>query len=175
MAAATANSQDRISEKVIVLIKLTGDLPADFMKATVDAYLIADDITYMKVASGFTIVPAPIKSDKDTEGSSVTLAVDVPGSMQILQQSPDEVTAMISTYSGKPCDIVLLYGDPDDDIAAGVVSSTVGDNIAIIRNVKPYLYEIHADATDFKMGCEWDKENSANDRLSVYETVIVDV
>lgn len=177
MPSQTANSQERTNEKISILIKKAGSLPADYELTTINAYLTDDatDTTYLKVASGFSLNPSPIRSDKDTEGNSVILAVDVPANMQVLQQTPEECEALITAFNGVKCDIILLYADPDLAVNNNTVTSVVGDRIAIINNVTPYLYEVHADATDFKINIDISREIKSTDRISVFKTIIADV
>ena len=181
MAQYNTSGQARISEKIIFAIKKAGDLPANYQVTTLNTYLgdAVDDTTYLKVLTGFSLAPAPVNSDNDTEGNSAVLAVDVPGTAQILQLTPEDFANLNTNFGNIKCDIVMIYGDPDrvvTDNGDGTFTLAVvaGDRIAIQQKVTPYFSENHADATDFKATMTWNKQIAANDTVTTFATVVVD-
>lgn len=180
MPQKSTNSQVRKNEKVVVSIKLKGAIPVDHTETTVSAWF-NDDInnsTYLKTLSGFTVVPAPVTAEKDTEGVAPTIAVDVPTTWTILKQTPEDIANLIETFSNVKCDIGLLYCNPDVAIGAEPlfpITVTAGDRYQILRNHEPYINEVPADGTDYKCSMTSNKESASDERITVFHTVVADV
>ena len=177
----TSNSGDRANPQVIYILQVDGDLPTDYKKTTIDAYIISTNSssTRVKVLEGTDgNSPSAINTEKTTEGNSEVAGWELSGTPSIVAQSPAEYALLKTNFRGKTCRIVKIYAkniDLNINEANNEVVAIVGDEIEISNKIVFNFIADNVSGSEKKIMGSWAKTvGKDEDSFEKWETVVAD-